>query len=89
MGVPPLSKKGSYFLSHLGESIAHNSGLSDWLASDEVEYVAKAVHFSSDLETLATLRARLREQLLRSPLFDASRFSGNFERMVWAMAGSL
>ena len=89
MGVPPLAKKGSYFLSHLGESIAHNSGLSDWLAVDEAEYVAKAVHFSSDLVALAALRARLREQALQSPLFDASRFAGNFERMVWAMRKSL
>ena len=89
MGVPPLAKKGSYFLSHLGESIAHNCGLPNWLAADEAEYVAKAVYFSSDLETLAALRARLREQVLRSPLFDAPRFSGNFERMIWAMAESL
>ena len=28
MGVPVIATKGNHFLSHLGESIAHNSGLS-------------------------------------------------------------
>ena len=89
MGVPIVAKKGNFFLSHLGESIAYNSGLSGWLAGDDAEYVAKAVQFSSDLAALAALRAGLREQVLRSPLFDAPRFALHFERAVWAMRESL
>jgi predicted O-linked N-acetylglucosamine transferase (SPINDLY family) len=56
MGVPVITKKGDHFLSHLGESIAHNSGLSDWIASDEEEYVAKAVAYASDIDALSDLR---------------------------------
>ena len=85
MGVPVLTKRGDYFLSHLGESIAHNTGLSDWIAADEDEYIAKAVQFSSDLDGLMKLRAGLREQVLASPLFDAPRFARHFERAVWSM----
>ena len=85
MGVPVLTKRGDYFLSHLGESIAHNTGLSDWIAADEDEYVAKAVKFSSDLDGLMKLRAGLRAQVLASPLFDAARFAAHFEEAVWSM----
>ncbi len=85
MGVPVLSKKGRYFLSHIGESIAHNSGLSGWIAADDADYVAKAIAYASDLEELSVLRSGLREQVLNSPLFDASRFARNFERAVWGM----
>ena len=85
MGVPLLTKRGDRFLSHLGETFAHNAGLSDWIAADEDEYVAKAVAFSSDLKGLAKLRAGLRGQLLSSPLFNSSRFANHFEKAVWSM----
>ena len=85
MGVPVLSLRGNRFLSRTAESIARNTGLPDWIAADEDEYVAKAVAFSSDLDMLAALRAVLREQVLASPLFDAPRFARNFEDALWGM----
>jgi predicted O-linked N-acetylglucosamine transferase (SPINDLY family) len=79
MGVPVITKMGNYFLSHLGESIAHNSGLSDWVATDKSDYIAKAINFSSDLEALDTLRKGLRERLLQTPLCDARSFASDVE----------
>jgi len=78
MGVPVLTKRGDRFLSHAGETILHNAGLPGWIAVNEDDYVAKAVSFASDLNYLAHLRAGLREQLLQSPLFDATHFARNF-----------
>ena len=89
MGVPVITKKGSYFLSHLGESIAHNSHLSDWIAKDNDDYIAKAVEFSSDLSTLEMLRQSLRENLLNTPLFDLPRFANNFEKALFGMRQSV
>jgi protein O-GlcNAc transferase len=85
MGVPVLSLHGDRFLSLSAKSIAHHSGLADWVAVDEDEYVAKAVAFSSGLGRLAALRAGLRQQVLASPLFDAPRFAKNFEDALWGM----
>ena len=82
MGVPVITKRGDHFLSHLGESIAHNTGLSNWIASDEDDYVAKAVEFSSNLDDLAILRSRLRAQVVSSPLFHTERFGNHFERAL-------
>ena len=79
MGVPVISMRGNHFLSHLGESIAHNAGLSNWIASDEDDYVAKAIEFASNLDDLAILRSKLRAQVLSSPLFNIDRFKNEFE----------
>ncbi len=85
MGVPVLSLKGNSFLSRTAESIAHNTGLPEWVATDENDYIAKAIAFASDLEHLGKLRAGLRQQALVSPLFDAPRFARNFEDALWEM----
>jgi predicted O-linked N-acetylglucosamine transferase (SPINDLY family) len=85
MGVPVLTKMGNCFLSHAGETFASNAGLPDWIATDDDDYVTKAVRFASDLGHLADLRARLRAQVLASPLFDAPRFARNFETAMWGM----
>ena len=78
MGVPVLAKRGNCFIAHNGETIAHNSGQTEWIAQDESDYLAKAIHFASNLEALGRLRARLRKQVLASPLFDAALFATRF-----------
>ena len=85
MGVPVLTKQGDRFLSHVGESIAHNSAQSEWIAKDEAEYVQKAVAFAQDLEALATRRAQMREKLLQSPLCNAKRFAKHFTEAMHGM----
>jgi protein O-GlcNAc transferase len=85
MGVPVITKRGDRFLSHVGETIAHNAGLTDWIANDADDYVTKAVRFGSDIESLAKLRSGLRQRVLASPLFDAERFARNFEQAMWGM----
>jgi len=77
MGVPVLSRRGDRFLSHAGESLLQTAGLADWVAVDNDDYVAKARAFAADRQQLAALRARLRAQLLASPLCDAPRFAAN------------
>ena len=86
MGVPVLSLAGDRFMSRFGESILQNAALPECIAEDLDDYVSKAIHLSSDLVHLASLRQSLRSQVLSSPLFDAPRFARNFElalREVW------
>lgn len=85
MGVPFVTRRGDRFLSHLGEGIAHNAGLADWIAADDDDYVAKAVAHTADLQALAALRAGLRMRVLASPLFDAPRFARHFEDALLGM----
>ncbi|MDP3173260.1 MAG: tetratricopeptide repeat protein [Phenylobacterium sp.] len=85
MGVPVITLRGDRFLSHVGESVARNAGLADWIAQDQAEYVAMAFRRAADLPALATVRAGLRERLGDQPLFDAARFAGDLQDALWGM----
>ena len=82
MGVPVLTLKGCRFMSHMGESINHNVGMSDWVAKNPNDYVAKAVKFASNLDELNLARQRLWNRRSSCPLFDSIRFTGNFEKAL-------
>jgi predicted O-linked N-acetylglucosamine transferase (SPINDLY family) len=86
MGIPVLTLSGERFLARQGVGLLMNAGLPEWIASDHDDYVARAVAHASDLQGLAALRARLRQQVLASPIFDAPRFAKHFEaalREMW------
>lgn len=85
MGVPTLTLAGNSMISRQGVSLLTAAGLADWVTASEVDYVAKAIAIGSDLPKLATLRANLRQNVLASPLFDASRFARHFEESLWGM----
>ncbi|MBC7621525.1 MAG: tetratricopeptide repeat protein [Candidatus Saccharibacteria bacterium] len=79
MGVPTLTLTGDTLLARQGESMLHCTGLDDWVARNEEDYVQLAVDKATDLDSLADLRSRLRARVLASPLFDSSRFARNLE----------
>jgi predicted O-linked N-acetylglucosamine transferase (SPINDLY family) len=85
MGVPVITHAGDRFISRLSASIMHNADLADWIAMNEDDYIAKAIHFTANIEKLAALRVQLRQHLLTSPLFDATSFARNFEAALWSM----
>jgi predicted O-linked N-acetylglucosamine transferase (SPINDLY family) len=85
MGVPVLCRHGDRFLGHLCESVVHSVDLSDWIAADDDDYVAKAVALGSDRQALAQLRGALRSRVLSATLCNPNRFArtleDTFERM--------
>jgi protein O-GlcNAc transferase len=85
MSVPVLTMKGRDFWSRLGESLAHNVGLPNWIANDSTDYVSKAVAFAEDKNYLVKLRSELRDKVMASPLFDAERFTKHFEEAMREM----
>lgn len=85
MGVPTLTMAGDTLLSRQGASLLTAAGLTDWIATSEDGYVAKAIQFTRDLPKLAALRAGLREQVRTSPLFNAPLFAKHFEDALWGM----
>lgn len=86
MGVPVLTLEGARFLARQGLGLLMNAGLPQWIASDYDDYVARATANGTDLKALALLRAKLRQQVLASPIFDATLFAYHFEialRGMW------
>ena len=85
MGVPVLTLRGNSFISHVGESMLHNAGLTEWIAQDQEDYLTKAVSSPQNLQHLATLRSTMRQRLQSSPLFDAPRFTQHFQQALLNM----
>lgn len=82
MGVPTITLAGRTMLSRQGASLLSCAGLGDWVAEDGDGYVDLAVRKAADLESLARLRASLRDLVSTSPLFDAARFTAALQRAI-------
>jgi predicted O-linked N-acetylglucosamine transferase (SPINDLY family) len=89
MGVPVVMMRGDNFVSHIGESIALNANLADWIVEDNQAYTSKIFNLAKDIPYLAELRQHLRARLLKTPLFDAKKFARNFESALWGMWDNL
>jgi protein O-GlcNAc transferase len=85
MGVPTLTLADDSLLGRQGASLLTAAGLEDWITTDKAEYITKAIAVAGDLQKLSSLRAKLRPQVLASPLFDAPRFARNFEDALMEM----
>ncbi|HUX62991.1 tetratricopeptide repeat protein [Sulfuricella sp.] len=85
MGVPTLTLAGDTLLARQGASLLACAGLGDWIASDEDDYVTRALAHAANFNRLARLRSGLREKVLASPLFDALLFALNLEEALQNM----
>lgn len=77
MGVPVVTCPCETFASRHSLSHLSNIGLTETVARDFDEYVETAVRLANDLDRLAAMRSRLRQQVADSPLCDGSRFAAN------------
>jgi predicted O-linked N-acetylglucosamine transferase (SPINDLY family)/acetyltransferase-like isoleucine patch superfamily enzyme len=86
MGVPTLTLPGRTVASRSGAAIMSSLGLERFIASDQADFVAKGVHWASDLARLASLRGSMRERCTGSayfrPEFVAAGMSRAF-RLMW------
>jgi len=86
MGVPVLTLNEGRFISRVTASLLSVAGMRDWIAHDADEYVDKAIRAASDVDALAAMRQTVRQQVRRSPLYDAASFAADFDaimREVW------
>ncbi|WP_416191211.1 tetratricopeptide repeat protein [Neisseria sp. CCUG12390] len=77
MGVPTLTLALEGMLSRQGQQLLSAAGLENWVCTRLDEYLAKTFYWadSAHWAELAALRQRLREQVLRSPLYDTENFA--------------
>ncbi|MFZ9810966.1 MAG: hypothetical protein ACO3DL_07110, partial [Burkholderiaceae bacterium] len=74
MGVPVITKRGQSLIGRQGEMILETLDLTDWIASDNQDYVRIASDLESQLGYLKQLRQVLRARVLKSELYDSTRF---------------
>jgi protein O-GlcNAc transferase len=89
MGVPTLTLRGKTMLERQGAGLMTCAGLPDWVAVDEHDYVRRALSLAADTARLTATRQSLRDRVLGSPLFDATRFAKHLADAIhgmWAAA---
>jgi len=82
MGVPVLTMAGYNFNSRCGESINRNLKIENLIASDEKDYISKAIDLSKNTKKYLDLRKSIYVDALKSPLFDQERFSKSFFKVL-------
>lgn len=78
MGRPVVTLRGNRHAARVGASLLTAVGHPEWIARDAEEYVEIAMKLAQDPARLATESARLRGQIIASPLMDHVRQSARF-----------
>jgi len=85
-GLPVLTCIGETFPARVVASLLHAVGLPELVTHSLDEYERLAVRLATQPTLLATLRTKLADLRLRTPLFDTERFARHLERafaMMW------
>ncbi len=80
-GVPVLTLPGARSCSRSSASLLTACGLTDWIATDEADFIARAAIFAGDVGALAALRRDLRSRVAGSAVLDRARFVGDLENL--------
>lgn len=90
MGVPVITLAGVAHASRRVASVLTQVGMSELIATSDMQYVNAACNLASNLPHLAKLRANLRARMRDSILCDASGFTATLERAyqdIWSATG--
>lgn len=79
-GLPVLAQQGEPFASRVASSLLNAIGMPELAVTSAADYEALAVALACDPERLRQLRERLDGNRLRTPLFDAPRYTRSLER---------
>lgn len=86
MGVPFITLCGKRHVGRVGASILTHVGLTELIAADESDYIAKAVQLAGNIDRLQGLRSSLRQRMINSPICDEKGFARSVEaayREMW------
>ncbi|MBF0224939.1 MAG: tetratricopeptide repeat protein [Desulfobacterales bacterium] len=81
MGVPVITLVGNHHASRVGASILKRINLEKFIASNEEDYIVKAVNLSYDIKKLGIIKQNLRDILLKSPLCEPFAFAESMENL--------
>lgn len=84
-GVPQIASWGETFATRVSASLVTAVGLPELIVRSPLEYHALAVRLANDRDALASVRARLADNRLTTPLFDSRQFVRHLEAAYEAM----
>lgn len=78
-GLPVLTCAGNTFAGRVAGSLLRAAGMEEMITSSWAEYEAKALQLAQNPAHLKTLRDKLQNEKMKTPLFDIERFTKNIE----------
>jgi protein O-GlcNAc transferase len=84
-GLPVVALAGNSFVARVSASLLHACGLDELVTGTAADYEALALSLARDPERLAMLKARLKSEPQRLPLFDTRRYVLDLERAYGEM----
>lgn len=81
-GVPVVSMPGRGFAGRHSATHLVNAGLGEWVVESDSAYVERAVAAAEEHRALAERCVALGDEIRRSPLCDADRFSANLAKAI-------
>lgn len=82
LGVPVLTWAGRSHVARVGASLLSTAGHPELIGWTREEFVARAVELAGHPAQLTAIRARLHEDVLRSPLCDGQSFGRRLARVI-------
>jgi len=86
MGIPVISLTGEYHCSRVSLSLFKRLDMSFLAVSSQQEYITKACVLAANQESLAKIRATMRQRMMASNICDKTKFTTNLEnayRKMW------
>ncbi len=85
MGLPTVTLPSHTVPGRSGLTAMSHAGLTQCVATDEDDYVRKAVALASDLPALAALRTGMRERCAGTPMFQPERIAQSVSQALRTM----
>jgi predicted O-linked N-acetylglucosamine transferase (SPINDLY family) len=86
VGVPILTLRGSTFPGRVAASLLEAMGLPELIRENPADYREAAQKLAGDAATLESIRRKLWQNRLTTPLFDTARFCRHIEAAYEAMS---
>jgi protein O-GlcNAc transferase len=78
-GLPVITLIGKSFPSRVAASLLHNIGLPELITTTKLAYEALAIELATDPQKLTSIKKKLAENRLKTPLFNSLLFSSHIE----------
>ena len=82
MCVPILTISGNSFVSRGATSVNLSLGMPDWNCKNKIEYLEKAINFSSDIDLLSEIKSQLIKKRKVIKIFNNVSYAENFYFMM-------
>jgi predicted O-linked N-acetylglucosamine transferase (SPINDLY family) len=86
MGVPVVTLAGRTHVSRVGVSLLNSVELTELIGDTREKYIEITMELANDLLRLVSLRRKMRQRMLASPLVDGAAFARDFAAALRALA---